>query len=136
MALLAILEKILLEDIMKKLLLVLILFPDIVLADALTPTFGCFIENNSFYCAQGTITCGADPVQNAFDFGMTAADLCTRLNAATDSNTHNYNGWNSCITMYNSTESSRQEWIAYGTRQAALIKKLRRACGTRCRGIK
>lgn len=33
-------------------------------------------------------------------------------------------------------EANRQEWIVYGNAQAALVKKLKKACGAKCSKIK
>jgi len=53
------------------------------------------------------------------------ADLVTAL-----SQRNNY------ASVADSTEKNRQEWIAYSTSQAKLIKKLYKACGTKCKRIK
>lgn len=110
------------------------------------PGYGCFVvqgTSGSGICAVGTITCSSDYNLNVAYFGQPVAGLCAQVwdyyGSATECNTLLNQGNASlteCSNRFNVTEANRQEWIKYGTAQAALVKKLRRACGTKCKKIK
>jgi hypothetical protein len=101
---------------MKKLLMTLLLVPS--LAFGYTPTYGCFVENYTVVCSDKIITCdySADHInQNLLAFGTTVGTLC--------------NVYDECLISYVTMHN------AYN-KKLALIKRLRAACGARCRTIK
>ena len=46
------------------------------------------------------------------------------------------NDKSACISAAANIDNNRQEWIAYARGREALVKKLQRACGAKCRRIK
>ncbi len=46
------------------------------------------------------------------------------------------NDKSACISAAATIDKNRQEWIAYARGREALVKKLQRACGAKCRRIK
>lgn len=117
---------------MKKLLFALLLLPAI--SNAQSYTYGCFVENGSIYCSTGEITCGT--FGNVASFGPTVGSLCNQyilalgeLVTETQRADINYNA-------YLTAEAGRLDWIAFANKKVALIKRLRKACGSKCKLIK
>jgi hypothetical protein len=109
---------------MNKLVTLLALIPMSVAAQT-SPTLGCYVDSTG-YCSTGRITCGLTYDQNLAAHGYTVAQFCqTVRDLATQSE----------AALAAATKSA-SDWQAYGLGQAALAKRIRRACGTRCRSIK
>jgi hypothetical protein len=120
---------------------------------------GCFITdsasscyNLSFYasdCDQWNMT--------SYYFGTYVASMCGYVNSLesiakvtassldqckVDTNTIAFqrdsylNERNTCLVVAAGVDKNRQEWIAYAKGRDAMIKKLQRACGAKCRKIK
>lgn len=117
---------------MKRLLLALCLVPSLSFAQA----YGCFIEPGDYYCSQRTINCQSSSVRNIEWFGYTTGDVCnsfvycvSQLTDMTTARDVNSTGWDSCIDQYNAL-------VKPYNKNLTLIKKLRAACGAKCKRIK
>ena len=67
---------------------------------------------------------------NAFDTAI------SQRNACIDARDSYLGQLNSCLAAGNSTEANRQLWISYAKKRDALVKKLYRACGAKCKKVK
>jgi hypothetical protein len=106
---------------------------------------GCFVADGSGYCYSGYFS-GSDCDQlnmTSYFFGNYVSSMCQYVNTAEgfitacaqelsscDSNK------NACLATAAAIEQNRQEWMAYAQRRDALIKRLNKACGSKCRRIK
>lgn len=119
---------------------VTLLFTTLVHAEFLPE--GCYVT----YANPGQCWSGSDGVTEWIV--STDRDLTEyRYGTAVESIMYQWAGYKS---LYEATELNRQEWITYGTakeasratlastvsKRDALIKKLRKACGSRCKKIK
>lgn len=100
--------------------------------------YGCFVEEGGApFCSTATISCDlVNPANNNLLFGQTVGGVCG-VYALCLADVLSWQDTAAAI------ETNRQEWIAYGNGQAAIVKarnktisKLRRACGSACKKIK
>lgn len=148
---------------MKKLLLGLMLVPAV--SFAYLPT-GCYVQDGSSFCySLSFLATDCDQANmNSFNYGSYISSACSYVNfvegqflscsdtllACDKGFTDTKAQRDDCVIKYSnlsseyiSLESNRQEWIAFSNSQkatlgknAALVKKLRKACGTKCKKIK
>jgi hypothetical protein len=120
---------------------------------------GCFYTDNSSYCYSGQFLASDCDQWNmtSYYFGNYVSSMCSYINAtestlyvrtvALDSCNADFNtavaqrnalsaDKAACLTTAASIESNRQQWIAYAGKRDALITKLYRACGSKCRRIR
>lgn len=146
---------------MKKLILLVSFFP-MVAGAQVAPLRGCYMDRSSFpNCSFLSIDCDFG---SSVNYGFPIARVCDDLNDARALSNAAVDKLNATIetlvacddaykalsASYDATESNRQEWVAYGqaqaalveqsaaslTQQAKLIAKLRRRCGKACRRVK
>jgi len=106
---------------------------------------GCFLADGSGYCYSGyfySSDCDQANMSSYF-FGNYISSMCQYVNGAEAvviSCTQDLNACNSnknlCLATAAAIEQNRQEWMAYAQRRDALIKRLNKACGSKCRRIK
>jgi hypothetical protein len=97
--------------------------------------FGNYISSmcsyiNSAETANATLSSALSSCEDTAIIAMGQRDACT---SARDSY---LNQLNSCITAGTSIEADRKLWISYAKKRDALVKKLYRACGAKCKKIK
>jgi hypothetical protein len=149
---------------MKKILLGLV--SCLVASTAHAVPTGCFITDYSSYCYGGSFSASDCDQWNmtSYNFGSYIYSMCSYVNSAEASNSYltneinscnsdfnvvvnqrdaaasardSYLGQlNSCIASGNSTEANRQLWVAYANKRDALVKRLYRACGAKCKKVK
>ena len=142
---------------MKKLILALLLTALAPNAHAV-PT-GCFVTDTSSYCYNGSFFASDCDQWNmtSYYFGPYVSSMCGYVNALESVNTgaiaslnqcnNDFNviasqrdtcvtDKNTCVALAASIEKNRQEWVAYARGREAVIKKMQRACGAKCRRIK
>jgi len=115
-----------------------------VASSALGQQVGCFVNFSSpTQCDEDEIACGENVTENLGKYGYPIAFLCTSANraarAAQDAVSLQQvctNYLRECQTAYNNTEWNREQWVAYSNYQAGVIKKLVRACGSKCKRIR
>ncbi len=95
-------------------------------AHAIQP--GCFVTDYTNYCHTGFFQASdCDQVNmNSFNFGYYISSMCSYLNRTELLAVVLAGQLNNCDTAFNAVEAERK----------ALIKKLRRACGPKCKRIK
>lgn len=109
---------------MKKLLLALCLIPSLAVADYI-PLYGCFRENYSLSCSNSTITCDFTSnyiSNNQYYFGTTVGTLC--------------NVYVQCLAYGAAADDRLAALRVTYNKKLALIRRLRTACGARCRSVK
>lgn len=108
---------------------------------------GCFVEDSSYTrsCSYWNFWASdCDQVNmSSYWFGSYISGMCSYVNtleadygslsAAYAEMVSQRDGW---LSTAGAIEAARQQWVAYSTYQTALIKKLKRACGTKCKKIK
>ena len=127
---------------------------------------GCFVPDGSSYCYGGSFSASDCDQYNmtAYGFGVYMSSACSYINTAeallglcSNDLTTCSNNLNTCTSAFNaaidqrdscladktscvaaaaSIEVNRQQWIAYSNARNALIKKLYRVCGKKCKKIK
>ena len=128
---------------MKKLLLALCLIPSVSFAQVFYPTYGCFVEPYQANCSQHTVNCQASPQTNLLWFGSTVGTLCDNyISCASDwyaekeGRASCLTGYDTLLSQYNSLVNKYNALVKPYNKNLALIKKLRAACGTKCKRIK
>jgi len=138
---------------MKKILLLIALFcPALATAENMPP--GCYVAdyyrtNPCWDAAAGYTewTQFADRTAGVYYYGSAVETIIFNGKLQQEALNICTGDYNRVLGSLNSTEANRQEWIAYGNAQAAallstntahqkLVKKLRKACGTKCKKIK
>lgn len=138
---------------MKKLLFVLLFAPTIAAAQGLpSGCYGTYADNPWMYCYNGTTTPNYTLNYSdwAYYYGYQMADrmleaegyLVRALSCEQDLNI-NATSLNSCNSAYNAMTANRDAWYnSYNSTAASLskanslVKKLRKACGSKCKKIK
>jgi hypothetical protein len=97
---------------------------------AAAQTAGCYVSaSNPTACHDGEISCSTDYNTNLSTHGYTIARICYyALDIANEAV--------QCNARYDALVTNRDQWVAYSNSQAALIRRLRKACGSKCRAIK
>lgn len=115
---------------MKKLILLslAILHPSITSAQIL----GCYEDvRYPGMCFEGEISCALN--NNIADeqalHGTATGGLCFKYSVALGET-------QACTDAYTAMITNRDEWVTYSSSQAKLIKKLKKACGAKCKKIK
>lgn len=120
---------------------------------------GCFVTDTDNYCYAGSFSY-SDCDQwdmSAYYFGNYISSMCNYVNSTESLAITLSNSLDSCNRDFNTVvaqrnvclsekglclnlsaqvEANRQEWVGYAQKRDALIKKLYRACGTKCKRIK
>jgi len=106
-------------------------------------TFGCFIRNYQNYCSSETVVCSESSYLNSVDFGPTVGKLCDQFLTAASLAVEINRDLSSCrdayaaISVDKDLETARANAnYSAGLYQLALVNKLRRACGSKCKRIK
>jgi hypothetical protein len=141
---------------MRPILLLLMLMVPL---NAIAVPAGCFVADGDYYCYPLSFQSTDCDQYNmtAYNFGNYINSMCSHVNSIelslSNCNVDFFNALNlfaladskrtQCLSELTANESNRQEWVAYGQalsgqnkKQTSLIKKLRKACGTRCKKIK
>lgn len=144
---------------MKKLVLFMVVLLASVVAEAQNyfPGYGCFVEQGSAQCSNSVLPCGTDVSLPYLYFGATVGNLCERL-ITTQNTAFSCNDslaacvsqksevqttlsdvagrFNECQGLYNGLVPKYNSLVATSTKNTALIRKLRKACGSACKKIK
>lgn len=111
--------------------------PSFVKAQSFTPSLGCFVDfTNPNVCSNLDIICGTNYNSNYLSGGYTIAQLCDKYNVASALASSNYEASQSYLAQYNSLVGTHNGLVTNYNSQLKLIKKLRKACGTKCKKIK
>lgn len=110
---------------MKKLLLALLFIAPCARAQS----YGCYIELASNFCSNREILCSLGEFDNTARYGVSIGRICDYY-AAT------YNGYLECASDRDIALNGWQETIDIGRRYEATMRRLRRACGLKCKRIK
>jgi hypothetical protein len=120
---------------------------------------GCFVTDGTNFCYAGSFLASDCDQWNMtpFNFGNYVASMCSYVNSTENlfsvcdttlkSCDSAFNAAlarqsacvadkNTCEAMAAGIERNRQEWIAYANGRNLLLKKLYKACGSKCRRIK
>jgi hypothetical protein len=131
------------EEFMKKIVLTLLLVSLSRTAYAV-PT-GCFVTTYGTSCYFGYFySSDCDQVNmTSYNFGYYINSMCDYVNSIESTSAACINTLAAVATQRDtatalvaSTEQNRQEWIAYAGTRDKLIKKLYKACGSKCRRLK
>lgn len=110
---------------MKLLFLVIMLLPGAVSAAQL----GCFVETGKSTCSDQEITCSLGEFNNIATYGQSIGFIC-------DAYVATYNGYLQCVSDRDRARQGWKETIDIGLRYEATLRRLRRACGAKCKRIK
>ena len=106
---------------------------------------GCFIAEYETSCHSAYFSSYDCDQYNmsSYNFGLYMKSMCDYVNSVESTGATCLNTLSAVATQrdnanarYAATEKNRQEWVAYSGTQNKLIKKLYKACGTKCRRIK
>ena len=135
------------------------LFAFILTTNAHAVPAGCFVTDTSTYCYTGSFLASDCDQWNmtSYYFGTYVSSMCSYVNTVeafalgTASSLDKCNAdfktvvsqrdtcaneKNTCVALAADIEKNRQEWIAYAQGRDAVIKKMQKACGAKCRRIK
>lgn len=118
---------------MKKIVLALILFLPV---SAHAAAVGCFVENGSLYCSNANVTCDLNPANNYVLYGQTLGYLCDLYLYGLNESINLEDSLAQCNAAYNSAYNQAGVNFNAYRKQASLVGKLKRACGSKCKGIK
>ena len=121
---------------MKKLLLALCLIPSVSFAQVFYPTYGCFVEPYQANCSQHTVNCQASSQTNLLWFGSTVGTLCDQYISCAQDWYNEKNAHTACYGEYETLRGKYNSLVNPYNKNLALIKKLRAACGAKCKRIK
>jgi hypothetical protein len=135
---------------MKKLTLTLLLTTLSTTAHAVP--VGCFMTDTSSYCYPLSFSASDCDQWNmtSYYFGNYISSMCGYVNTLETvaiTSASSLDKCNSdfgvvvgqrdtCVALAANIEKNRQEWVTYARGRDAVIKKLQRACGSKCRRIK
>jgi hypothetical protein len=112
---------------------------------------GCYATNATGYCWNVNFTAGdCDGYVSSFRVGTLMASACTYINntekraddnynaflSAISQRDYNYAGWLECATTLNSATNTIVLINNSFKKQTALVNKLKRACGSKCKNIR
>lgn len=131
---------------MRTILAVLLLIPTLVSAQ----TFGCYVANYTNYCSSLKANCTFNSALDSLNYGYTVGNLCDTYGYALAKwdeeekrANHNYSVWEQCAKErdynaggWNECAAGWQGTVNLLGQSDRLVKKLRRACGAKCKRIK
>jgi len=93
---------------------------------------GCYVDfRTPNTCFEGLISCALTNVltDEVALHGTATGYLCYKYGVT-------INSLLTCESSYSDMTANRDQWVTYSNSQTKLIKKLRKACGTKCKKIK